>query len=185
MILFLIPLSLKKEVSTSKLRRQRFFTAIDLHKIKSMVTIIKTAITINRPVEEVWGGFINPVNLPHWLTGFVYVMVISGQQGAPGSKNKLVLKERGNEIAVTETVQEITPLKHFRSTMEQTQMNSEVDFRLISFGNYTEIIQTSQLFPNGFLMKLLMPLLKRSVKKTLTNDLMKLKKLIEETNKPL
>lgn len=150
-----------------------------------MATIIKTAVTINRPVEEVWQIFINPANLPHWLSGYVSATVISGQQGAPGSKTKLVLKERGKEMTVTETVQETTPLKHFRSTMEHKQMNSEVDFRFISFGNYTEIIQTSQLFPDGFLMKLLTPLLKGSVKKTLTNDLIKLKIFIEETNKPL
>lgn len=148
-----------------------------------MAAIIKTSVTINRPVEEVWKAFMNPANLPHWLSGFVSTTTISGQQGMPGSKNEIVLKERGKEMIVIETVQETTHLKHFRSTMENKQMNSEVDFRFISFGHYTEIIQTAQLIPNGFFMRLLFPFMKGVVKKIMSNDLMKLKKIIEETNK--
>jgi uncharacterized protein YndB with AHSA1/START domain len=144
-----------------------------------MATIIKTAVTINKPVEKIWEAFINPANLPHWLSDLVSATLISGKQGLPGSKHKLVFKERGNEVTVTETVQEATPLKHFRSTMENKQMNSEVDFRFISFGNYTEIIQTVHLFPHNFLMKLWMPFIKAGVRKTLTKDLIKMKKMIE------
>lgn len=146
-----------------------------------MASVIKTAVTINRPVEEVWLAFMNSGNLSHWLTGFVSITPISGQQGMPGSKNKIVLKERGKEMIVTETVQQITPSQLFRCTMENAQMNSENDFRFVSFGHYTEIIQTVRLYPNGFMMKLLLPLVKGAVKKTMTNDLMRFKKFIEET----
>lgn len=150
-----------------------------------MATVIKTAVTVNKQVEEVWQAFMNPANLPHWLTGFVSVTPISGQPGMPGSKNKIVLKERGREMVAEETVQEITSPKHFRCTIASTQMNSENDFRFVSFGHYTEIIQTVQLHPNGFMMKLLLPFVKGTAQKTMTNDLMKLKIFIEETNKSI
>ena len=148
-----------------------------------MATIIKTSITVNKPVEIAWDAFMNPANLQHWLTGFVSSTNIQGKAGEIGSQNKVVFKERGKEIVFTERVILIIPMQHYQFEMEHESMNSENDMRFISFGDYTEIIQTVKPFPKSFLMKLLMPFIKGSLKKTMTKDLFNLKKIIEATNK--
>lgn len=178
----MLPLLKKVLVSTSKLSRQALFAGIDLQKINSMATVVKTSVTINRPAEQVWLAFMNTENLPYWLSGFVSVTPISGERGAVGSKSTIVLNERGKEMIITETLLELTPSRQFRCAMESKQMNSECDFRFVSFGHTTELIQTVQLHPKGLMMKFLLPFLKGSVVKTMTNDLIWLKKFIEEHN---
>ena len=148
-----------------------------------MAIVIKTTITINKSVEKVWEAFMDPSNLPHWLTGFVSIKVLKGKQGEIGSQNEVVFIEHGKEMLFTETVMLITPMQQSRFAMEHKTMSSENDFRFISFGHYTEIIQTIQIFPKSFLLKLMLPLIKGSLKKKMTKDLSNLKKLIEENKK--
>ena len=144
-----------------------------------MANIIKVTITINASPQKVWEQLMNPDNLQHWLTGFVSARHLSGTIGEAGSISQLKFMERGKEMEVTETVLFSDPDQQYTSRMESSSFSTENDIRLISFGNRTELIQTVQFHPNGFIMKLLAPLLKGEMKKRMLNELLKLKNFIE------
>ena len=139
----------------------------------------KVSITINQAVETVWDKLMNPDNLKFWLTGFVSVEHVSGESGKTGAISKLKFMERGKEMEVMETVTAIKSNQQYSFTMTSTAFNAETDIRLISFGTRTEMIQTVQFFPKQFMMKLLMPLLKRTMKKRMENELIRFKNFVE------
>ncbi len=144
-----------------------------------MASIIKASVTINKPVSKVWELFMNPDNLSHWLTCFISITFLEGRYGQPGSRYKLLFKERGKEMEFTEKVLQIEPLQHYRFDVQHKMLSSENDFRFISFGEYTEVIQTIHPFPKGFFMKLMMPFIKKSMEKRMKDDLISFKKFVE------
>jgi uncharacterized protein YndB with AHSA1/START domain len=144
-----------------------------------MASIIKVTTTINASPEKVWKVFMNPDNLKYWLTGFVSLQHLSGAAGETGSTSKLKFMERGKEMNFMETVLLSKPHQQFTSRMEHPGFTVESDIRLVSFGSRTELIQTTQYNPKGFLMKLLLPLMKGAMKKRTMNELLKLKNLVE------
>ena len=75
-----------------------------------------------------------------------------------------------------------TPHQQYNFEMEHTDFHAKTDIRLISFGSRTEFIQTVEFFPKGFMMKLMMPIVKGSMKKQMANELNNLKKFIETTS---
>ncbi|HEY5774300.1 MAG TPA: SRPBCC family protein [Chitinophagaceae bacterium] len=144
-----------------------------------MSNLTKVTITINQPVEKVWELFMNPDNLKNWLTGFVSVEPISGNTGEPGSVSKLKFMERGKLVEVTETVMAAMPNQQYSFEMEHEAFHAKTDVRLVSFGTRTEFIQTVEFFPKGFMMKLMMPIVKGAMKKQMLNELNNLKNFIE------
>ena len=139
----------------------------------------KVTVTISQPPEKVWELFMNPDNLKYWLTGFVSVEPISGNVGKTGSVSKLKFMERGKLIEVKETVMAVTPNQQYTFEMEHNAFHAKTDIRLVSFGNRTEFIQTVEFFPKGFMMKLIMPIVKGAMKKQMVNELINLKTFIE------
>ncbi len=144
-----------------------------------MASIIKVTLTINETVERIWELFMNPDNLKHWLTGFGSVEHIKGRVGEIGSVSKLKFMERGKEMEIMETVLDSKPNQRYTFSMKHTTFETETDVHFISFGNFTEMIQTVQFSPKGFFMKLLGPLIKGSMKNRMAKELMAFKKFVE------
>ncbi len=144
-----------------------------------MANITKVTTTINKPIEKVWELFMNSDNLKNWLTGFVSVETLSGNPGETGSVSKLKFMERGKLVELKETVIAATPNQQYSFEMEHSAFHGKTDVRLVSFGNRTEFIQTVEFFPKGFMMKLMMPIVKGAMKKQMVNELNNLKNFIE------
>jgi uncharacterized protein YndB with AHSA1/START domain len=147
-----------------------------------MANMTKVAITINQHPEKVWGLFMNPDNLKHWLTGFVSATPLAGKPGETGSSSSIKFIERGKEMEVIETVLQVKPQQQYTFRMEHKSFENETDIRLISFGSRTEMIQTVQFFPKEFLMKLMLPLIKGAMKKRMENELIRFKNFVETTS---
>lgn len=139
----------------------------------------KVTVTVNAPIEKVWGIFMNPDSLKHWLPGFVSIKHLDGTIGQKGSTSKMKFIERGKEMEVIEKVLFVNPMQQYSFEMTHETFNVLTDVRFISIGEVTEIIQAVQLSPKGIFMKLLMPLMRGEMKKKMANDLKKLKEFIE------
>lgn len=144
-----------------------------------MANSIKITVTINAPVEKVWGIFMNQDYLKHWLPGFVSIEHLDGQIGKKGSTSKMKFIERGKELEIIEKVLLVNPMQQYSFVLQHEGLNTLTDMRFISIGEVTEIIQAVQFSPKGIFMKLIMPLMKGVMKKRMTNDLKKLKEFIE------
>ena len=73
----------------------------------------------------------------------------------------------------------VIPNQQYAFEMEHDSFQGKIDVRLVSFGSRTEFIQTAEFSPKGFMMKLMMPMLKGIMKKQTANELVKLKNFIE------
>lgn len=63
-------------------------------------------IQINRPVSEVWDAFLEPMNTVRWQDSLVSVETITGEDGQVGSSARLVYRDGGRRLEMTETVLE-------------------------------------------------------------------------------
>ena len=148
-----------------------------------MANIIKSTITINAPAEKVWENLMNPENLKHWLTGFLSAEHLAGNLGEAGSTSKLRFMERDKEVEILETVLFSKLHQQYTFSMAHDSFSAESDFRLVSFGHRTELIQTVHFHPKNFFFKLFLPIIKGAMKKRNLTELLKLKNFIENAER--
>lgn len=63
-------------------------------------------ITIDLPRQRVLDLIMDPANFPKWQPGVKTFKLLSGQQGQPGAKAKVVIESHGFKIEMTETIVE-------------------------------------------------------------------------------
>ncbi len=63
-------------------------------------------VIINRPREEVLALIMQPGNFAKWQPGVSTFKLISGQQGQPGARAKVVIETHGLKLEMTETIVE-------------------------------------------------------------------------------
>lgn len=145
-----------------------------------MAASIKITTSVNAPVNRTWEILSNPVYLEQWVSGFIAIEHLQGNAGNVGSTSKLKFAERGKEIEVVEKILEVVPHKQFTIQITGDEFESISDIRLISLGRKTELIQAVQLTPKHILMKIMMPVIKGEFKRRMTEDLGRLKNLVEK-----
>lgn len=144
-----------------------------------MAYITTVTVTIDRPVELVYDALMNPDNLKHWLTGFISLSPLSGTPGEPGSTSLMKVKEGGKEMEVTERILQVHPLQQYTFRIEHASFESETDIRFLPKGNSTDMMQSVQFTPKGFMIKLMMPMIKGAMKKRMEGELMRFKQFVE------
>ena len=143
------------------------------------MTHISTTVLINRPLGDVYSCFMDKDKLDRWLTGFKSVETILGEPLTVGSKHRMVFSERGKEVEMVETVTSIKENEEFAFLLDHDCMSSENRVTFREVGGGTEITSTSSFQGKGLLWRLMMPLLKGSVRRRQQGDFEKLKRLIE------
>jgi hypothetical protein len=73
---------------------------------------------INLPREKVVRLFDNPDNLSKWMDGLQVFDHISGKQGQPGAKSRLVFDHRGRRLEMIETILSRNLPEEFSGTYE-------------------------------------------------------------------
>jgi len=147
-----------------------------------MTHSVKVTVTVNASLEKVWDIFMNPGYLKNWLTGFVSIEHLDGTIGNKGSLSKMLFLEHGKGVEIIEKVLFINPMQQYSFEMQHQNISTLVDVHFISIGQVTEIIQAVQFTPKGIFMKLIMPLLRGTMKNRMANDLKNLKVFIESKN---
>lgn len=145
----------------------------------TMASIIQVSVSIGETTPKVWDLFMDHQNLRHWLTGFISVKTLTGEAGQPGSTSAMEFLEGAKRLAITETVLQSERYKQFAFRMEHQSGRSDNDVRFISFGRRTELIQTTMVFPNSFVMKMLLPIVKGQMKKQMAKELSRFKYFVE------
>ena len=75
-------------------------------------------ILIDLPRERVIELFDNPENLPKWQKGLQSFELISGEEGKPGAKSRLVYDMDGREVVMIETIVTRNIPDEFTATFE-------------------------------------------------------------------
>ena len=144
-----------------------------------MATTLRTYVTVKAPAEQVWKILMDPGKLPGWLTGFISIQHLSGEPGKAGSKSKMVFLQRGKKMEVQEEVVKVNPHREYIFKIVHPSMFTYNSIGLSVNGGETSLEQVSELHPQNFLVKLVMPFMKNNLRKVMQHDLNKLKNIIE------
>lgn len=109
-------------------------------------------ITINRPVDVVTRLFDDPKNLYAWMDGLQSFELLSGEQGQPGAKAKLVYQMGKRRIEMIETITERNLPDIFAGTYDADGVHNIVVNRFIALpdGN-TRYITENEFQFKGFM----------------------------------
>lgn len=136
-------------------------------------------IEIDRPLSDVYAAFNNPDNLPRWITGLQRTEPISGTPGQVGAKTRQIYLERGRAIELIETITAHEPMRHFSGEIEGQGMNCAIHVTFVDRGRSTLVVAGSDLRSRSFLLSLMLPFIKGSVRKRQFGDFERFKRLLE------
>ena len=146
----------------------------------TIMTQFKNDITITRPVSEVFAAFNDLDRLPQWLTGLARVETISGTPGEAGYEANYIFEERGKEVPFHEVVTHMHQNESFTYVIQNHLLTMENTTRLEAQGDHTHVQTISQVKGKSFMIRLMMPLIKGSMRKRAQGDYEKFKAMLEK-----
>ena len=136
-------------------------------------------IEIDKPLSEVYAAFNNPANLPRWITGLQRTEPISGEPGKVGAKTRQVYLERGRVVELIETITAHEPMKRFSGEIEGQGMSCAIHVEFVDRGRSTVVVARADMRSRSFMLSLLLPFIKGSVRKRQGGDFERFKRLLE------
>jgi len=110
---------------------------------------------VDKPRDEVARLFMDEASLPFWQPGFVSIEHLSGDEGKPGAKSKLLYKNRGRDVEMIETIQVFSPPDEFTATFEAKGMHMTVKNLFYEAGeNKTRWVSENEAQTSGLMMKI-------------------------------
>lgn len=141
--------------------------------------MIEYEVEIAKPLREVYAAFNDPDNMPRWLTGLQRTEQISGEPGQVGSVSKQIYLERGRIVEMVETITAHEAERFFEGNLEGPGVNGQLRVEFIDRGERTGVRFASDMKGTGFFSRLMMPLMKGTIRKRQAGDLDRFKELVE------
>lgn len=145
----------------------------------------KCQVDINSPVDKVIELFDNPDNLKEWQDGFVSFEHLSGIEGQPGAKSKILYDAGKRRIELIETITVKNLPEEFSGTYEAKEMSNTMknSFTSIEGGTrYEAEIEYTRL--NGFMVKVMAFLFPGMFKKQVQKWMNQFKEFAEKESTP-
>ena len=137
------------------------------------------SILVKKPQEQVFRYLCSPLRLPDWTQGLQSVKSIKGRRSQVGGQSKLYYKENKATFFIEEEVLVHERHSAFSVFLDHKEMVTIIDYTLEKEGKYTILnvkytIKLKNLLNRIFSVFFIIPM-----KSQQTNDLKKLKKLME------
>jgi uncharacterized protein YndB with AHSA1/START domain len=112
---------------------------------------------VDKPRDEVAKLFTDSASLPFWQPGFVSLEHLSGDEGKPGAKSRLMYKNRGQDVELVETIEVNDPPEEFTATFDAKGMHIWVKntFHEIDGGKRTRWVSENEGKTSGLMMKII------------------------------
>ncbi len=142
-------------------------------------------ITVDKSAKEAWAVHQDPTKLGQWIRGFKSIELISGEEGAVGSKYKVVVDpgEGQPEFIMTETIASKKEMDHITLKFDSDMMVFDQTTTFAEVAGKTTITTDSKVKGNGMMMRsmfALMTLLSDSFHEQEIKNVEALKKVIME-----
>lgn len=143
-------------------------------------------IQVNKSIQEAWAVSQDASKYPQWLEGFKSMELISGEQGAVGSKYKVIVdpgEGQPNDFEMTETVVSIKEFDHVTLHFASEPMDFEQTITFKEKDGGTNIKSDSKVMGKGLFSRSvfgLLEMLAGNFTAQETKNFNSLKKLIEE-----
>jgi uncharacterized protein YndB with AHSA1/START domain len=144
-----------------------------------MNTTVRSSIVIDRPPEDIVRIFIDPEKAPLWNTGLERFEVLSAAPGLVGSRARLHFVQGARRYVMEDELLEVEPERRYLSRVSGDMLEAEVETLLtpVEVGTLVTVRWTGS--GKKPLLRVLLPLMRRSVARQTMVDLAKLKKLAE------
>jgi uncharacterized membrane protein len=141
---------------------------------------INVAVTVDANVEKSFSIFNDESNMQEWITGFVSLEKISGENNQVGSTYRVVMQDDGREMEMIETITTFKENEYFSFDLEHDDIYTSVDISFTAIDTtQTELVAKILFIPKAMFVRALMPFFEDAMKARQQNNYMNLKKLIE------
>jgi len=143
------------------------------------MTRFTISILINKPTEFVTEALNNPDNHTHWTKDLVKFEVIKGKANKVGAVARLHYVQKGREYIMEDELIYCEPGKRYISSVSGDAINATVETTLKPLENKTEMTINWSGKGRIFILKLLLPILRKKIEKQGQKELETFKNLVE------
>lgn len=141
---------------------------------------IEMSVEIAQPPEIVAEAFLDPANAVYWTAGLEQFEVISREPGEVGSVAHLHYAQDGRKYVMEDVLEEMVPNQYFRSTVTGGGLKARVETWLRQNNGKTAVTIRWSGSGTTLPMRLLLPFLRRAIRRQMRSELQLFKKLVEE-----
>jgi uncharacterized protein YndB with AHSA1/START domain len=142
-------------------------------------TVVESSITIDRSPERVASLFLDPEIAPLWNAGLERFEVVSKTPGMVGSRARLHYVQGARRYVMEDVLLEVEPARRFLSRVCGDAIEAEVETLLVPTTGGTRVVVRWSGRGRRLILRLLLPLMRRSITGRTLADLEKLKELAE------
>jgi len=141
-------------------------------------------VTVNKSAQEAWAVMSDESTLDQWISGYKKTELVSGPANTVGAVSNVYVEDSGQEMMMTETITALkeNELMAMKFSMDFMDMDYELKFSDAGSGK-TKISTKSTTFGNGLFAKSMISFMPKSMKAQEEENLMNLKKLIDNNTK--
>ncbi len=144
---------------------------------------MKTTVTINKPVAEVWAYVNDPDNMTKWLDGLEKYEHVSGEFGQPGAKGLMHYDDNGRKYVMEEEIVAVKENEYIqlKLTSKPLDMIIENHFKAKDKKS-TKYVASAEFTRVSLVMKIMMSIFMPAKKSQAQHEaqVAKLKTLIEQ-----
>jgi uncharacterized protein YndB with AHSA1/START domain len=144
-----------------------------------MKTTIQSSIVIDRPPEEVSRVILDPEKAVLWTTDLERFEVLSQTMGLVGSRARLHYLQKGKRYVMEEVLLAVDPNRRYLSKVSGDAIEAEVETTLVPTNGGTQVTVRWTGSGRPLLLRMVIPLMRRSIARQSLVDLLKLKGLVE------
>jgi uncharacterized protein YndB with AHSA1/START domain len=144
-----------------------------------MKVTVRQSITIDRPPEAVAAVLIDADKAVLWNTDLQEFEVLTEKPGLVGSKARLHYVQDGKPYVMEDELLEVEPNRRYLSRVTGDALEAEVETRLVPENGGTKVTIRWSGTGKPLLLRLLLPLMRRSITRGVQTDLAKLKAVVE------
>ncbi|REJ76198.1 MAG: SRPBCC family protein [Acidobacteria bacterium] len=142
-----------------------------------------SSVEIDAPRSKVWAAFNNNENTVKWIEGLESIDLISGEEGKPGSKYRLIVANEGDPVEMIETVTEVKEEELFAFTLDAEPLIDHVRVTFEDKGSKTVFTQHDSIEAKNFVWKALFYWLQSTFQESTRGHLVRFKNLVEDGQK--
>jgi len=144
-----------------------------------MKTTVRGTVSINRPPEEVAKVLLDAEKAVLWTSDLQRFEVLSRPPGLVGSRARLHYVQDGRPYVMEDILLEVEPNRRFLSRVTGDAIEAEVETILDPTNGGTQVTVRWTGRGKPFILRLILPFMRKAIKRQTLRDLMKLKALVE------
>ena len=139
----------------------------------------KTSIIIDKPIDEVIQAYLEPKNIPYWMTNVVNYEVIEGKMGEIGTIIRLHYNQSGQNIIIEDRLIYCEKGKKYVSERASKTLIVQLETTFYPLKNATKMNLVWSGKGKVFILKLLLPLMRKNLRKLAKSELIRFRNMVE------